>query len=83
MLLSHSQAFPSPPSDCDHVRLTDYSGVIESPNFPDPYPHNRDCTWIIETTAGNTINLTFTSLHLEAHSSCAFDYIEVRGWGGL
>ncbi|XP_022107899.1 cubilin-like isoform X2 [Acanthaster planci] len=65
-------------TNCDHVRLTDYNGVIESPNFPDPYPHNRDCTWIIVTTEGNTVNLTFTTLELEFHSTCSYDYIEVR-----
>ena len=67
-------------TDCDHVRLTKYSGVVESPNFPDPYPHNRDCTWIIETTEGNTVNLTFTSLRLEDHSNCVYDFIEVKCW---
>ncbi|XP_071787824.1 cubilin-like isoform X2 [Asterias amurensis] len=65
-------------TNCDHVRLTGYSGVIESPNFPDAYPHSRDCTWIIETTEGNTVNLTFTTLTLEDHVSCSYDYIEIR-----
>jgi hypothetical protein len=25
------------------------SGVIESPNFPDPYGPNMDCLWLLQT----------------------------------
>lgn len=63
-------------SDCD-VRLTDNFGVLESPNFPDPYPFSRDCTWVVETTLGNSLNASFSHFELEFHSSCNYDFVEV------
>ncbi|XP_021357124.1 cubilin-like [Mizuhopecten yessoensis] len=61
-----------------NVRLTGFSGVIESPNFPQPYPHNRNCTWIIETSQGNTISAAFSHFDVETHHSCAWDYLQIR-----
>ncbi|XP_052697133.1 cubilin-like isoform X2 [Crassostrea angulata] len=64
-------------SICDTV-LTDYSGVIESPNFPNPYPHNRNCTWVIQATLGNTLNVSFSHFQVETHTSCNYDHLQVR-----
>ncbi|XP_033761795.1 cubilin-like [Pecten maximus] len=61
-----------------NVRLTDFTGVIESPNFPQPYPHNRNCTWIIETSMGNTITAAFSHFDVETHHSCSWDYLQIR-----
>lgn len=63
-------------SVCDTV-LTDYSGVIESPNFPNPYPHNRNCTWVIQATLGNTLNVSFSHFQVETHTSCNYDHLQV------
>ncbi len=60
--------------------LTGYSGAIASPNFPDPYPHNRDCLWLIKPPKGNTVNLTFSHFEMEDHfhnGSCVWDFLEV------
>ncbi|KAL3836256.1 hypothetical protein ACJMK2_021695 [Sinanodonta woodiana] len=64
-------------SNCNN-RLTSFSGVIESPNFPNPYPYNRNCTWIIDTSLGNTINMSFSHFDLETHTSCRYDHLEIR-----
>ncbi|XP_069122184.1 cubilin-like [Argopecten irradians] len=61
-----------------NVRLTDFSGIIESPNFPQPYPHNRNCTWIVETTRGNTLTAAFSHFDIETHHSCSWDYLQIR-----
>mgnify|MGYP001169714629 FL=1 len=50
--------------DC-HNRINGLSGVIESPNFPDLYPHNRNCTWTIEAPLGNRINASFSHFDIE------------------
>ena len=50
--------------DC-HNRINGLSGVIESPNFPDLYPHNRNCTWTIEAPLGNKINASFSHFDIE------------------
>ncbi|KAJ8334650.1 hypothetical protein SKAU_G00402890, partial [Synaphobranchus kaupii] len=42
------------------------SGTILSPGFPDFYPHNLNCTWIIETSHGKGVQFTFHTFHLES-----------------
>ncbi|WAR06635.1 CUBN-like protein [Mya arenaria] len=56
--------------------LTNFSGVIESPNFPNAYPHNLNCTWVIDTTMGNTVNISFSHFSLE--KNCNFDYLKIN-----
>uniref|UniRef100_A0A674NBB4 CUB and Sushi multiple domains 2 n=1 Tax=Takifugu rubripes TaxID=31033 RepID=A0A674NBB4_TAKRU len=42
------------------------SGTILSPGFPDFYPHNLNCTWVIETSHGKGVLFTFHTFHLES-----------------
>ncbi|KAK3105916.1 hypothetical protein FSP39_008473 [Pinctada imbricata] len=57
------------------------SGVIKTPNYdatPGDYPHNAECMWDINVEDGYHVVLTFKPpFDLEAHASCAFDYVEV------
>ncbi|XP_048462936.1 cubilin [Rhincodon typus] len=51
---------------CQRVIIANRSqGILESTNFPQPYPSKQDCTWTIQATAGNTINYTFTVFSLD------------------
>ncbi|KAL8573049.1 hypothetical protein ACOMHN_010479 [Nucella lapillus] len=58
-------------------RLTAHSGVIESINYPDTYPNNQNCSWLIAATAGNTVNISFETFPLESGSGCPHDYLEI------
>jgi CUB domain len=59
--------------------LRGYRGVIESPNFPDDYPHNANCSWIVHAPPGNKINVSFSHFALEnIDSGCSVDYIRVK-----
>ncbi|XP_074549445.1 cubilin [Halichoeres trimaculatus] len=58
--------------------FTDSEGIIISPNWPNDYAHNRQCIYLIRLPAGEEVSLNFTHMNLESHSSCAFDYVEVR-----
>ncbi|XP_067869413.1 cubilin isoform X2 [Heterodontus francisci] len=52
---------------CQGVIIANRSqGILESTNFPQPYPSNQDCSWTIQATAGNTINYTFTAFSLNS-----------------
>lgn len=62
--------------DC-HNTLKGHRGIIESPNFPSPYPHDYNCSWIIEAPIGNNISIAFSHLILESHPTCYFDYVEI------
>ncbi|BFZ22426.1 hypothetical protein BsWGS_25465 [Bradybaena similaris] len=62
-------------------RQTGYSGVIESPNFPNPYNPLTNCTWVIEVPVGNTINVSFAAFQLENHPNCQHDVLQIRDGG--
>ncbi|XP_068206241.1 LOW QUALITY PROTEIN: cubilin-like, partial [Palaemon carinicauda] len=67
---------------CNNV-LKGHRGVIVTPNYPDPYPHQRNCTWTIMAPRGNSINASFSDFILEDHMNadntrCLFDYVDVR-----
>ncbi|XP_063419792.1 neuropilin-2-like [Mytilus trossulus] len=67
-------------SACDSsVTLTATSNTqyISSPNFPESYPMDKDCQWIIHTTLGRVIlNLLFMDIE-----SCQYDYLKVTDEG--
>ena len=79
------------PTVCD-TSVSGFMGVIESPNFPDKYPGNLDCTWTINATRGNKVNITFSHFSTEVDEDqdvsnvtagsridvCAYDYLQVR-----
>ncbi|XP_042288789.1 deleted in malignant brain tumors 1 protein isoform X1 [Thunnus maccoyii] len=52
------------------------SGTFQSPNYPNPYPHNAHCTWYIRP-GRQIIQLEFPSIEMENQASCPFDYIYV------
>jgi cubilin len=61
------------------------SGIIQSPGYPNSYPHGRICTWKIRGLIGRRITLTFTDFALEgpvrrtgaAQAECQ-DFVYVR-----
>ena len=72
--------------------MTGESGVIESPNFPDYYPYEFSCVWLIDVGDGKSIQAIFTHFEVyeyydefyddDAHQyiysySCGNDYLEV------
>uniref|UniRef100_A0A665V841 Cubilin n=1 Tax=Echeneis naucrates TaxID=173247 RepID=A0A665V841_ECHNA len=69
-------AYSSALAGCGDI-LTSATGIITSPSHPNNYPHGANCTWYINVSPGNLIQLTFESFNLEYHSNCALDYLEV------
>ena len=53
------------------------TGLITSPNFPNPYPHNVECLWHIKARPGHRVDLTIHVLDLEFSQSCNFDNLRV------
>ncbi|TGZ74345.1 hypothetical protein CRM22_000989, partial [Opisthorchis felineus] len=47
--------------------LTDYTGIIESPNFPSDYPNLMRCSWRIGLSPGCTVKLNISSFALESN----------------
>jgi hypothetical protein len=54
-------------------------GTLQSPNYPDFYPNNKDCTWIISVPTGQQIKLNVTEFNMEGYGKyCRYDYLEIR-----
>ena len=49
------------------------SRSLRSPGYPSNYPNNLDCTWIISTTPGSSVEIRFSYF-----STDSFDYLEIR-----
>ncbi|CAH2222352.1 Hypothetical predicted protein [Pelobates cultripes] len=60
-----SRALPSCEALCGGY-IQGSSGTILSPGFPDFYPNNLNCTWVIETSHGKGVFFTFHTFHLES-----------------
>lgn len=54
------------------------SGRFTSPYYPDSYPVNIECEWVLQASAGNSLSLTIESLDLEQSDGCNNDYLELR-----
>ncbi|XP_026217609.1 neuropilin-2a isoform X3 [Anabas testudineus] len=67
--------------------FTSPSGMIESPGFPDKYPHNLECSYMIIAPPRMDITLTFLTFDLEndpllvGEGDCKYDWLDV--WDGL
>lgn len=67
--------------------FTSNSGVIKSPGFPEKYPNNLDCTFMIFAPRMSEIVLEFESFELEpdltppAGVFCRYDRLEI--WDGF
>ena len=59
--------------------LTDNSGTIMSPGFPNGYDHNMECLWKIMVKENENIIWRFEEISIEVSTHC-FDYIAV-GYG--
>ena len=43
-----------------------YAGHISSPGYPNEYPNNADCSWLLQTNADDLIQLTIMEFDLES-----------------
>ncbi|XP_046883958.1 neuropilin and tolloid-like protein 1 [Hypomesus transpacificus] len=54
-------------------------GLFTSPNYPEKYPPERECIYIIEASPRQCINLFFDeNFSIEPSWECKFDHIEIR-----
>lgn len=73
-----------PTVECSDNLFTQRTGVITSPDFPNPYPKSSECFYTIELEEGFMVSLQFEDIFdIEDHPevSCPYDYIKVsRQW---
>lgn len=53
-------------------------GMVQSPNFPEPYPREAQLRWNISVPEGFRIQLSFSHFDLEPSYLCEYDSVKVR-----
>jgi len=54
-------------------------GSLVSPNHPNNYPDDTNCTWTIGVHYGRSIQVNFTAFSIRGSAgSCTDDYVEVE-----
>jgi len=53
------------------------SGFILSPNFPNDYTSETDCTKVIKSRPGKVLEVFFNAFEVEASLSCSFDLLNI------
>ncbi|XP_055517540.1 LOW QUALITY PROTEIN: tolloid-like protein 2 [Leucoraja erinacea] len=72
----HGNGLDCKEAGCGH-RVDNVEGVITSPNWPDPYPNRKECSWTISAPPGHRVKLAFMEFEMELHQECIYDYLEV------
>eukprot|EP00112_Aurelia_sp_Birch-Aquarium-sp1_P007211 Seg1785.3 transcript_id=Seg1785.3/GoldUCD/mRNA.D3Y31 product=Cubilin protein_id=Seg1785.3/GoldUCD/D3Y31 len=68
---------PTKGHSCHHI-LIEKEGYIKSPNYPNTYPNNFDCTYTVAAGPGQVISLDIEDFFLEASKQmCNFDYLMI------
>ncbi|XP_013879229.1 cubilin [Austrofundulus limnaeus] len=63
------------------IELSDFDppGYLTSPNYPQNYPTNSDCIWVITVPNGEAVQIDFEDeFYIEPTTSCIYDYLEIR-----
>ncbi|KAK3727047.1 hypothetical protein QZH41_012549, partial [Actinostola sp. cb2023] len=63
---------------CPPSQLSGLAGNFTSPNFPDFYPGNIECNYVITVPQGYHVVLEFSVIELEDDYNCTVDYILVN-----
>jgi len=68
---------PRGPEQCGGT-LKSFNGTLTTPNYPNAYPPNTVCTWIIKADSKHQVKLAFQSFNIEKHESCLYDKLTIR-----
>lgn len=75
------QSSQSPPRTrhCGNWERNIDGGSFSSPNYPDKYPPNKECLYVLEALPRQRIELRFNeTFYIEGSFECRFDHLEVR-----
>ena len=66
-------------SECGGI-FNNASGIITSPSYPHPYPHNAECIFVITQPSGTYVKLDVISIDISCHDAGS-DYLEFKDGG--
>ena len=58
--------------------FTTVNGLFTSPSYPEEYPINTDCTYIISQPNDIYVNISVLEIDIEHSTYCNWDYLEIR-----
>ncbi|XP_065656920.1 cubilin isoform X3 [Hydra vulgaris] len=61
--------------------LTDPKGSFSSPNYPEKYPPQLSCVWVISAPENYYIEVTFEDFDIEPFDDCKTDVLEIKDGG--
>ncbi|RWS30688.1 cubilin-like protein [Leptotrombidium deliense] len=53
-------------------------GHFMTPGYPNNYPTNIECEWVISASEGNKVSFSFIDFQIEQNDYCNTDYVEIR-----
>ena len=60
------------------LEVTEDGGFIESPNYPDDYPPNFECLWVLRAEEGERIQVRVLDAEIEPSVDCRNDALGVK-----
>jgi len=64
-------------ADCGLLEYAEKEGVITSPLYPEQYPSNLNCTYVVRSSPRSSITIIFDVLDIELAENCTYDNISV------
>ncbi|KAK2183961.1 hypothetical protein NP493_290g02006 [Ridgeia piscesae] len=71
------QPFPQSSPHCGSEFVTGVGGELTSPGFPDPYPANIECTWMIRVGYDQKVLINFMTLDMGQSVHCGTSYVSL------
>ena len=70
--------------DCGDIEMTK-AGTITSPNYPNNFPKNVVCWWVIKAPAGKRVKVTITDMDMlyRWNGVCPWDHLALRYTGDV
>jgi len=65
------------------IREPNKQGVVQSPNFPNPFPANIHCKWHFIAPSRHNIKLFMETLNIDAKSQCLVEPYYLYMYDGL
>lgn len=59
------------------------NGTFTTPGYPESYPIDTECIWILRNSPGNRVMLNFDDFQLGDSENCDTDYVEIRDDNGI
>ncbi|XP_019640957.1 PREDICTED: A disintegrin and metalloproteinase with thrombospondin motifs 18-like [Branchiostoma belcheri] len=75
--LSFTSADSGTPVPSCEYQITQPTGTIQAPNYPNEYDSNSRCKWYINVKPGTTVNINVLDFEVEYEANCGYDDFKI------